>query len=94
MPLLVKLFLLHTLLRVHATLGSPQKSTGNDAFKAGRWDEAVASYTECLALDPLDENAAYNAKLYCNRCVVVSVCIRERALSQMQRSLSATDGGV
>ena len=41
------------------------KEKGNNAFKAGRWDEAIQSYTECLKFDP--ELKAFNAQLYCNR---------------------------
>ena len=42
-----------------------KKAEGNKHFKFARWQEAIDSYTECLAIDP--ENGAFNAKLYCNR---------------------------
>ena len=43
------------------------KATGNDAFKAGQWVAADKAYSECIDLDPLDENPHFNAKLYANR---------------------------
>ena len=43
-----------------------QKKAGNDAFMAGRYEDAIAAYRDCLALDPLDDNPSFNAKLYCN----------------------------
>lgn len=43
------------------------KSGGNDHFKAGRWQEAIAAYSECLDLDPTDDNAALASKVYANR---------------------------
>ena len=33
-------------------LPPPPQATGNEAFKAGRAAEAIAAYSECLALDP------------------------------------------
>lgn len=47
------------------------KSAGNDAFKGGKWQAAVDAYTECLALDPTDDNPAFNSKLFCNRAAAL-----------------------
>ncbi|OQS06170.1 DnaJ subfamily C protein [Thraustotheca clavata] len=47
-----------------------QKEAANDAFKAGRFDEAVEAYSQCLLIDPA--NKAYNAKLHCNRAAALS----------------------
>lgn len=41
------------------------KAAGNDAFKAGRWADAIAEYSSALALDPA--NAPFNSKLLANR---------------------------
>ena len=42
-----------------------KKKEGNDAFTAGKAQEAYDFYTEALAIDPLHD--AFNAQLYCNR---------------------------
>jgi len=47
-----------------------KKEEGNEAFKAGRLQEAYNTYTEALALDP--NNILTNAKLYFNRATVCS----------------------
>ncbi|OQR98629.1 DnaJ subfamily C protein [Achlya hypogyna] len=47
-----------------------QKEAANDAFKGGRFQEAVEAYTQCLLIDPA--NKAYNAKLHCNRAAALS----------------------
>lgn len=41
------------------------KQKGNQEFKAGKYKQAIDTYTECLQLDP--EYRAYNAIIYCNR---------------------------
>ena len=46
------------------------KQAGNAAFKAGKWGDAIASYTECLAVDPSIKN--YNAKVICNRAAALT----------------------
>ncbi|KAG9062909.1 hypothetical protein KI688_004506 [Linnemannia hyalina] len=47
-----------------------QKTAGNDAFKAGKLQEAYDLYTAALALDP--ENESTNSKLYSNRATVLA----------------------
>ena len=42
-----------------------KKKEGNDAFLAGKSQEAYDIYTEALTIDPLHD--AFNAQLYCNR---------------------------
>ncbi len=42
-----------------------KKKEGNDAFAAGRSQEAFDLYTEALAIDPLHDS--FNAQLYANR---------------------------
>lgn len=46
------------------------KTAGNDAFKAGKWQEAYDLYTESLTIDP--ENKQINAALYFNRATTCS----------------------
>lgn len=46
------------------------KTAGNDAFKAGKWQEAYDLYTESLTIDP--ENKHINAALYFNRATTCS----------------------
>ena len=45
------------------------KSQGNEAFKSNRNEDAIAFYTEALALD--SDNADYNATIYCNRAAAL-----------------------
>ncbi|KAF9104938.1 hypothetical protein BGX29_000995 [Mortierella sp. GBA35] len=47
-----------------------QKAAGNDAFKAGKLQDAYDLYTAALALDP--ENESTNSKLYSNRATVLA----------------------
>lgn len=47
-----------------------KKEEGNEAFKAGRYQEAYNLYTEALKIDPL--NIKTNAKLYFNKACVSS----------------------
>lgn len=42
-----------------------RKKAGDEAFKRGQYQEAVAAWTECLGVDP--SLKAFNAKLYNNR---------------------------
>lgn len=46
------------------------KTAGNDAFKAGKWQEAYDLYTESLTIDP--DNKHINAALYFNRATTSS----------------------
>ncbi|KAI9218104.1 hypothetical protein BC828DRAFT_407907, partial [Blastocladiella britannica] len=46
------------------------KEAGNAAFKRGDLDEAVAKYTDALALDPTAKNL--HSKLYSNRAMVLA----------------------
>ena len=45
------------------------KEAGNAAFKAGRWDDALAAYGDALALDP--RNRALASKLHANRATAL-----------------------
>ncbi|XP_067007935.1 dnaJ homolog subfamily C member 7 isoform X2 [Anabrus simplex] len=47
-----------------------KKEEGNEAFKAGRFQEAYNLYTQSLKIDP--HNISTNAKLYFNRATVCS----------------------
>ncbi|KAG9323716.1 hypothetical protein KVV02_006439 [Mortierella alpina] len=63
-----------------------QKTAGNDAFKAGKLQEAYDLYTAALALDP--ENESTNSKLYSNRATVLSKLARyEEAVQDCDASL-------
>lgn len=56
-----------------AKLLKTKKEEGNEAFKAGRYQEAHELYTATLIIDP--NNKLTNAKVYFNRAVVlVKVC--------------------
>lgn len=46
-----------------------KKDEGNEAFKAGRYQEALDLYDETLSVDP--NNKLTNAKVYFNRAVVL-----------------------
>lgn len=46
------------------------KDDGNDKFRRGQYNEALAKYSEALAVDPL--NKSTNAKIYFNRATVYS----------------------
>ena len=49
------------------------KSKGNEAFRNGKFTEALDLYTEALAVDPY--NKVTNAKIYSNRAnVYQKVC--------------------
>ncbi|KAG5189282.1 heat shock protein 40 like protein [Tribonema minus] len=56
------------------------KERGNKAFKAGQMQEAIAAWTEALAMDP--SNKLYNAKLYFNRA---------NALARLRQHREAAD---
>lgn len=47
-----------------------KKESGNQAFKAGKWQEAYDFYTEALEIDP--NNKTLNATLYCNRATTAT----------------------
>ena len=46
-----------------------KKEEGNEAFKAGRYQEALNLYDETLSIDP--NNKLTNAKVYFNRAVAL-----------------------
>ncbi len=39
------------------------KSEGNEAFKSGKWADAVAEYTKAIELDP-DDKVYYSNRRY------------------------------
>ncbi|KAF9114768.1 hypothetical protein BGX27_009889 [Mortierella sp. AM989] len=63
-----------------------QKTAGNDAFKAGKLQEAYDLYTVSLAIDP--ENESTNSKLFSNRATVLAKLGRyEEAVQDCDASL-------
>ncbi|XP_045119494.1 uncharacterized protein LOC123509333 [Portunus trituberculatus] len=68
-----------------------KKEEGNEAFRRGRHQEALALYTEALAIDPL--NQFTNAKLYFNRATVNSKLNRlEQATEDCTAAINLDDG--
>ena len=71
-----------------AKLLKTKKEEGNDAFKAGRYQEAHDLYTATLNIDPY--NKLTNAKVYFNRAVVLvkvnSTCFSISISSFIQES--------
>ncbi|KAG0299707.1 hypothetical protein BGZ98_009824 [Dissophora globulifera] len=62
------------------------KTAGNDAFKAGKLQEAYDLYTSALAIDP--ENESTNSKLYSNRATVLAKLTRyQEAIRDCDESL-------
>lgn len=53
-----------------AKLLKQKKEEGNEAFKMGRWQQALSLYNEALTIDKM--NRAVNAKLYYNKATVCS----------------------
>ncbi|KAK3593529.1 hypothetical protein CHS0354_037055 [Potamilus streckersoni] len=47
-----------------------KKEEGNEAFRVGKYEEALSLYTEALEIDP--SNKFTNSKLFCNRATVCS----------------------
>jgi DnaJ family protein C protein 7 len=67
------------------------KTAGNDAFKAGRWQEAYDLYTESLAIDP--DNKHINAALFFNRATTCSKLNRlEDCVTDCTRAIELDDG--
>ncbi|XP_058814259.1 dnaJ homolog subfamily C member 7 isoform X1 [Topomyia yanbarensis] len=58
------------LMRIKAKQLKERKERGNEMFKAGKFREALAVYTEALTLDPMNKDI--NSKLYYNRALVNS----------------------
>lgn len=56
------------LMRTKSRTLKEKKEQGNEGFKSGKYQEALAIYTEALAVDPL--NTEINSKLYYNRALV------------------------
>ena len=54
-----------------------KKKEGNDAFKAGRVQEAIDSYTECLEHVGTG-NGPFRATVLCNRAAARMKCVRVR----------------
>ncbi|KAF9585307.1 hypothetical protein BGW38_002946 [Lunasporangiospora selenospora] len=74
------------LMKLAKTLES-QKTAGNDAFKAGRLQEAYDLYTSALAIDPSNEGT--NSKLFSNRATVLAKLSRyEEAVADCDSSLA------
>lgn len=68
-----------------------EKEAGNEAFKAGQWQEALRLYSLALERDP--KNKDMNSKLYNNRATVLQKvgysqgCLACRSLSRTCLSL-------
>lgn len=61
-------------MRIKSRSLKDKKEQGNECFKTGKFREALAIYSEALAIDPL--NKEINSKLYYNRALVnTKVCI-------------------
>jgi DnaJ family protein C protein 7 len=56
------------LMRIKSRSLKEKKEQGNECFKTGKYREALAIYTEALAIDPL--NKEINSKLLYNRALV------------------------
>lgn len=68
-----------------------KKEEGNEAFKAGRYQEAYNLYTDALKIDPL--NIKTNAKLYFNKAIVSSHLIKnEEAVQYCTEALRLDEG--
>ena len=66
-------------------LPSPRATSSN-------WQKALQSYSDCLALDPTDENPSVNSKLYCNRAAVYLKLKRyEEAVADSTRCVELDD---
>ena len=46
-----------------------QKSAGDDAFKAGNYQDAVNCYSIALRTKFLQDDPAESARIHCNRCL-------------------------
>lgn len=55
-------------MRIKSRSLKEKKENGNELFKGGKYQEALAVYTEALDIDPL--NKEINSKLYYNRALV------------------------
>ncbi|CAB3249857.1 unnamed protein product [Arctia plantaginis] len=64
-----------------AKLLKQKKEEGNEAFKMGRWQQALSLYNEALTIDP--NNKIVNAKLYYNKA---TVCAK---LNQIKEAVEA-----
>lgn len=61
------------IMRIKSKSLKERKEQGNECFKTGKYREALAIYTEALAIDPL--NKEINSKLHYNRALVnTKVC--------------------
>lgn len=45
------------------------KKNGNDQFSAGQIEEAIATYSQCLEIDP--DNDPFNCIIFCNRAAAL-----------------------
>jgi DnaJ family protein C protein 7 len=69
------------------------KEKGNEAFKGGKWQEAIDAYTAAMELDP--KNKDFNGKLYCNRAAaLMHLRKHEEAVDDCTRALECDEGYV
>lgn len=64
-----------------------EKEAGNEAFKAGQWQEALRLYTLALERDP--KNKDMNSKLYNNRATVLQKVGGSALLSRMSVAVTS-----
>lgn len=68
------------------TLAVEKKDLGNAAFKAGKYDEALALFTEGIEMDPSNQN------LFCNRAMTnFSLCNWDMTANDAKRALMLSD---
>ena len=71
--------------------GEALKEQGNAAFKAGKWEAAIAAYSEALTLDPA--NNVFNSKLLCNRATALGKAGKTaEAIADYGESIRADEG--
>jgi DnaJ family protein C protein 7 len=67
-----------------------KKTEGNNAFQAGKSQEAYDLYSEALSIDPL--NDAFNATLYCNRAAAAMKLNKyQQAIEDCSKTLAIKD---
>ncbi|XP_064647220.1 dnaJ homolog subfamily C member 7-like [Lineus longissimus] len=67
-----------------------KKEDGNNAFRAGRYEDAYSIYTEALNIDPF--NVHTNSKLYCNRATACSKVNRnDQAIEDCSKAIELDD---
>eukprot|EP00698_Gefionella_okellyi_P017472 TRINITY_DN5111_c0_g1_i1.p1 TRINITY_DN5111_c0_g1~~TRINITY_DN5111_c0_g1_i1.p1 ORF type:complete len:454 (-),score=93.91 TRINITY_DN5111_c0_g1_i1:371-1732(-) len=64
-----------------------QKNAGNEAFKTGRYQDAIDAYTACAGLDPA--NATFTSQIFCNRAACFDKLKRyKEAIADCERAIA------